>query len=295
MELNGVKVEDTFCEAFDGLFTRFVVTGVDDKRLNRAATESTALPLTVFDESEAGAEKELDKKETPDKRKGFVIQVWSNYESGVDKLEHELSKRVRQGILVVPGTRIFNYLESEEKIDVMEKIGHCGDGYEWKENRFGREVINIPIMMGEFLIERELGFSKGVMGGNIWFFAESMDSALKAGDKAIEAIKEVNGVVTPFDICSAGSKVETNYPEIGPTTNHPYCPTLREKIENSKVPEDIEAVPEIIINGMNKEKVKKGMKKGIKAASKIEGIKKISAGNFNGELGKHKIHLKDIV
>jgi formylmethanofuran--tetrahydromethanopterin N-formyltransferase len=38
----------------------------------------------------------------------------------------------------------------------------------------------------------------------------------KAGEKALEAIHNVPGVVTPFDVCSAGSKPETHFPLIVP-------------------------------------------------------------------------------
>ena len=102
-------------------------------------------------------------------------------------------------------------------------------------------------------------------------------------------------VITPFDICSAASKPETNYPWIGPTTNHPYCPSLRPKLkEQSLVPENANFIPEIVINGLDMESVKKAMKVGIEAACEVDGVTKISAGNYNGQLGKYKLHLKDL-
>jgi len=295
MKIGNVEVEDTYCEAFDGLFSRLLITAKDDKRLKKATYNSTALPCTVFNESEGGVEKFLDENEI-DGRKSAVIQIWVNYgKNSVSKLEYELGKRIRQGILVVPTTRVFNFLDSDNKIDIMEKVGHCGDGYETIEKRFGREMINIPLMMGEFLIERKLGYKKGIMGGNVWFFCEDEDSALDAGDRAVEAIREIDGVITSFDICSAGSKVETNFPEIGPTTNHPYCPTLRGRIKDSKVPEGVNSIPEIVINGISMDAVKKAMKVAIENAADVPGVVKISAGNFGGRLGRHRIYLKDLL
>ena len=62
----------------------------------------------------------------------------------------------------------------------------------------------------------------------------------KAGEKALEAIHEVAGVVTPFDVCSAGSKPETHFPLIGPTTNHLYCPSLKNRLgDASTVPKGV--------------------------------------------------------
>lgn len=296
LEINGISVEDTYCEAFDGLFARLLITAKDEKRLKKAAYNSTALPCTVFGESEGGVEKFLSEKETPDGRIGAVIQIWVGYgKNAKEKLEHELGKRIRQGILVVPTTRIFDYLGAPEKIDMLSKVGHCGDGYEHTEKRFGRNMINIPLMMGEFLIEKEISCQKGIMGGNIWMMCESEDTALSAGDAAVEAIGKIEGVITSFDICSAGSKVETNYPEIGPTTNHPYCPTLKEKIKDYKVPDGVNSIPEIVINGTNLENVEKAMIAGLKAAAKVKGVKMLSTGNYGGKLGKHHIYLKDLL
>jgi formylmethanofuran--tetrahydromethanopterin N-formyltransferase len=124
---------------------------------------------------------------------------------------------------------------------------------------------------------------------------QTRESVIEAGQRALEAIKEVEGVITPFDICSAASKPETNYPWIGPTTNHPYCPSLRPKLkEQSLVPENANFIPEIVINGLEMESVKKAMKVGIEAACEVDGVTKISAGNYNGQLGKYNLHLKDL-
>ncbi len=291
-----MELEDTYCEAFDGLVARVCVTARDEKRLKQAAYNATALPCTVFGESEGGIEKWLSEQETPDSRKGAVIQLWVNYDKDApQKLEYELSKRIRQGILVVPTTSVFNALDSHEKIDTMGGIGHCGDGYETTEQRFGREVIVVPIMMGEFVIERYISYKKGVMGGNLWFLCESIDAALEAGEKALDAINHIDGAIAPFGICSAGSKPETNYPEIGPTTNHPYCPTLTQTIRGSKVPDGVQCIPEIVINGISLESVQAAMKAAIKSVHDVRGLVKISAGNYGGKLGRYKIVLKELV
>jgi len=295
LEFKGIEIEDTYSEAFDGLFSRILITAGNDKLLRKAAFGSTALPSTVLGESEGGIEKWLNEEETPDGRKGAIVQIWANYRRDISKLEYELAKRIRQGILVVPTTRVFNALEAEERIDIMNRVGHCGDGYESVEEKFGREIINIPIMMGGFIIERHLGYAKGVMGGTVWFFCETLDAALEAGDKAVDAVSGVDDAITPFDVCSAGSKVETKYPEIGPTTNHPYCPTLKGKIPDSKVPDGVVSIPEIVINGTTIDVVKEAMRVAIQSAVGVEGVVKISAGNYGGKLGKHKIWLRDLV
>ncbi len=296
LELNGVPVDDTYCEAFDGIYSRIIVTAKHKWLLKRAAYSATALPSTVFGEAEGGIERWLSPQETPDGRLGAICQIWvQKSKKFLDVLMREMGKRIRQGILVVPTTRVFNATDSENTFDAEINVGRCGDGYEWEEEMWGRKVIRVPIMFGEFIIERYIGYAEGIAGGNIWYFCESEEAALEAGEAAIEALKQVDGVITSFDICSAGSKPETKYPEIGPTTNHYFCPTLKNKIPDSKVPDGVKSIPEIVINGINREAVEKAMYVCMDVVSKIDGVVRISAGNYEGKLGQHKIYLKEII
>ena len=133
------------------------------------------------------------------------------------------------------------------------------------------------------------------MGANFWYMCSTKEAVIKAGNEVLNAIGEVEGAIAPFDICSAASKPETNYPWIGPTTNHPYCPSLKKTIEEeSMVPDDVKYIPEIVINGLNIGITKKAMKAGIKAVMDVDGVVKVSAGNYGGQLGDHKIYLSEL-
>jgi len=296
------EIEDTYAEAFDGLYCIVIVTADDEEVLRRAAEDATATPSIVIGRIEGGIERWLGEKETPDGRKGAILQFWGEIEerkpldNSVKKLEVELSYRIRQDILVKPFTAIFDALpNSAGKIDMMERVGHCGDGFEWEEKLYGRNMIVVPIMVSDFLIERRLGYAKGIMGANFWYMCKTKRAVMEAGRKALKAINQIEGVVTPFDICSAGSKPETKFPWIGPTTNHPYCPTLKEKLgRESKVPEGVNYIPEIVINGVSTEAVKEAMKVGIQSISNVNGVVKISAGNYGGKLGRYKIYLREL-
>ncbi|NVM29460.1 MAG: formylmethanofuran--tetrahydromethanopterin N-formyltransferase [Candidatus Helarchaeota archaeon] len=292
-----VEIEDTYAEAFEGTVTQLLVTAKNDALLKQAVYSFTALPSTVFGDAEGGIVRWIDAKNTPDERPGAVVQLWvlGYGKKAIATLEDRLGRRTRQGILVVPTTAVFNDLKAEKKYDMMKTVGHCGDGYEWVIDYKGREMIDVPIMMGhDFLIEHYLGYQEGVMGGNIWMFCETIDAALEAGQKSVDAILNIDGAITSFNICSAGSKPETNFPEIGPSTNHWFCPTLKNKIEGSKVPPGIQSIPEIVIDGLNIETVKAATKAAIDAMQDVPGLKTISAGNYGGKLGKYKIYLKDL-
>jgi formylmethanofuran--tetrahydromethanopterin N-formyltransferase len=296
------EIEDIYAEAFAGIFCRVTVTADDERTLRSAAEDSTATPSVVIGRVEGGVEKWLGESDTPDQRKGVVLQFWGALNSetpmaeSLNKFETELSYRIRQDILVKPFTAVFDALPSAEgKIDMMARVGHCGDGYEWVEKRHGREVIVVPLMVPDFVIERYLGYARGVMGANFWVMCKTKEAVEQVGEKALKAIHQVNGVVTPFDVCSAGSKPETHFPSIGPTTNHPYCSSLKPKLGSaSLVPDGVRYVPEIVINGVSMEAVTEAMKAGIDAALKVDGVVRVSAGNYGGKLGEFKIYLREL-
>jgi formylmethanofuran--tetrahydromethanopterin N-formyltransferase len=295
MDINGIEIEDTYCEIFDGKCVRAIITADNDQIIERAAYDSTSTPGAVIGRVEGGVESFIDSSKTPDGKNGVIVQFWFGLDD-LEKFEVELSYRIRQDILVKPFTSLYNATPLPEGyLGMMKQVGHCGDGYEWEEELNGRKMIVVPIAIPDFKVEHQLGYQSGFMGANFWYMCETREAVMEAGQNALEAIKEVEGIITPFDICSAASKPETNYPWIGPTTNHPYCPSLKPKLqEESLVPEKAKYIPEIVINGLDMENVMQAMKVGIEAACEVEGVNKISAGNYQGKLGKYKLHLKDI-
>jgi len=295
-------IEDTYAEAFEGIFCRLMITADDEETVRAASIGAASTPSVVIGRVEGGIERYLNKKETPDKRPGAILQFWGelnpnkSFPEIIKKFEAELSYRIRQDILVKPFTAVFDELPNAEgKLDMMERVGHCGDGYEYIEKRFNKKVIVVPLMVPDFVIERHIGYAHGVTGGNFWIMCQTKDALKKSGDKALEAIYKVPGVVTPFNVCSAGSKPETHFPLIGPTTNHLYCPSLKKEFgDASKVPDGVNYIPEIVINGMSLDSVRKAMKAGIEAARYVNGVVSISAGNYGGKLGKFTINLREL-
>jgi len=303
MKMAKVEVEDTYAEAFSGIFSRLILTADDGTTLKRAAEDATSTPSVVIGRVEGGVERYLSGNETPDRRKGALLQFWGQIDSSkpfantLKKFEKELSYRIRQDILVKPLTAVFDALpNSEGKLDMMIGVGHCGDGYEWVENRFGREVIVIPLMVPDFIIEHYIGYARGVMGANFWVMCKTKRALNRTAKETLKAIHNVAGVVTPFDVCSAGSKPETHFPWIGPTTNHLYCPSLRGRLgRNSMVPRSVRYIPEIVINATSLNAAKEAMKAGIRTTLDIEGVVRVAAGNYGGKLGEYKIYLRELI
>jgi len=289
------KIDDTYAEAFSGIYCRALVTADDDETLIRAAYDATSTPGTVIGRVEGGIESWVSPEHTPDGRKGALLQFWYNSDD-LGKFEVELSYRIRQDILVKPFTSLFDAsYQPQGYIGTMKQVGHCGDGYEWEEEIYGRQMIVVPIAIPDFKIERQLGYSTGIMGANFWYMCGDKEAVLDGGREALQAIRQVEGVITPFDICSAASKPETNYPWIGPTTNHPYCPSLSSLLQDeSQVPPGVNYIPEIVINGRNLKAVEEAMKVGIEVLLEYESVLGVSAGNYGGKLGQYNIQLKGL-
>jgi formylmethanofuran--tetrahydromethanopterin N-formyltransferase len=152
-------------------------------------------------------------------------------------------------------------------------------------------------MEGDFVTEDNIGAIAGIAGGNFFIFGDSQMSALTAAEAAVDAIAELEGTITPFPggIVASGSKSGANkYKFLKATANEKFCPSIKDKVENTEIPADVNAVYEIVINGLDEASIKAAMKAGIEAAVTVPGIKKISAGNYGGKLGKYQFKLHEL-
>ncbi len=237
-----------------------------------------------------GIENLVRAKETPDGRPGVNILILSMSEK---TLEDQLMRRVGQCVMTCPTSACFNNLEEGEKeINIGGKLRFFGDGYQIAKRIDGRRFWRIPVMEGEFLVEEKFKIRKAVGGGNFLILGRDADCVLEASEKAVEAIKGVKNVITPFPggVVRSGSKVGSKYKFMRASTNTAYCPTLRSVVE-SKIPQGVNSILEIVINGLDEESVKKATKVGIEKACSVDGIKLITAGNYGGKLGKHFVYL----
>ena len=273
-----------------------LITAVTKRWALVAATEATGFATSVIMcPAEAGIEKLVNPSETPDKRPGVYIQICNfKYEA----LEKQLLERIGQCILTAPTTSVFNGLyEAEKQFNIGSKLKFFGDGMESESQIAGRKVYKIPLMGGDFLNEVNIGAVTGIAGGNFFIFGDSQMSALTAAEVAVDAIAELEGTITPFPggIVASGSKSGANkYKFLKATTNEKFCPSIKHKIEGTEIPADVNSVYEIVINGLDEVSVKAAMRAGIKCAVTVPGIKKITAGNYGGKLGKYQFKLHDL-
>jgi formylmethanofuran--tetrahydromethanopterin N-formyltransferase len=296
MMINGVKIEETFAEAFGIKIARVLITAYDHKWAMVAAQEATGFGTSIIMcPAEAGIEKKALPSETPDGRAGVYIQICHMSEK---RLEQQLLARIGQCVLTSPTAAAFNGLpNAKNKFDTGNKLRFFADGYERQFKLNGREVWAIPMMQGEFIVENDIGYVDGIAGGNILLMAKTQPSALAAAKAAVEAISDVEGVIMPFPggIVASGSKVGAKkYKFLKASTNEKFCPRLRDVVKDSQIPEGVNAVYEIVINGLTLDAIKEAMRTGILAATKIPDVVRIAAGNFGGKLGKYTIYLTEL-
>ncbi|TXT60358.1 MAG: Formylmethanofuran--tetrahydromethanopterin formyltransferase [Promethearchaeota archaeon] len=300
MKLNEVEIEDTYSEGFGTYFTRILVTAVDKKRLDKAAQVATGFATSVIHcPCEASIDCYVSSEETPDKRPGVMLMFFVNKKEDMDKV---LLDRVGQCVLTAATTSVFDGFtkslnpEKEFSIKTGNKLRFFGDGFEEKVDDYSFPVWKIPCFDGDFYIQEAFKGGKGA-GGNFILFAESQEAALKAADRAGEAILEVKNIIAPFPggFVRSGSKVGSKYSFLSASTNEVFCPSLKDEIENSQLKPNEKAGYEIVLDGATEESVKKAMKKGINAAVGIPGVTRITAGNYGGKLGKFQYHLHDVL
>jgi formylmethanofuran--tetrahydromethanopterin N-formyltransferase len=294
MRVHDAEVEDTFAEAFGMWGARIVVTAETPRWAEHAARSLTGFATSVIGcKCEAGLERVLDAGETPDGRPGVAVLLFAPDSEGLGK---RLVERIGQTVLTCPTTACFNGLHSDDEVDVGGQLRYFGDGWQASKVIGGRRHWRIPVMEGEFLVEERFGIVEGVGGGNIIILAGDIPAALGAAEAAAEAMRAVEGAIMPFPggIARSGSKVGSRYQAVIASTNHVLCPTLRAQVDDTQVPDGVNAVFEIVIDGLAPEPVAEAMRVGLEAAAR-SGAMRITAGNYGGNLGEHHFHLKDLV
>ncbi len=295
MRLHDVEVVDTFAEAFGMWGARIVVTAATPEWAMHAGRSLTGFATSVIGcKCEAGIERVLEPGDTPDGRPGIAALLFAPDAEGLAK---RLRERVGQTILTCPTTACFNGLDAEQEVDVGGKLRFFGDGWQASKVLAGRRYWRIPVMEGEFLVEERFGIVEGVGGGNIIILGDDLATALRASEAAAAAMREVEGAIMPFPggIARSGSKVGSErYKGAMASTNHALCPTLRAQVDDTQVPEGVESVFEIVIDGLAPEPVAEAMRVGLDAAARA-GARQLSAGNYGGNLGEHHFHLKELV
>jgi formylmethanofuran--tetrahydromethanopterin N-formyltransferase len=294
---DGVRIVDTFAEAFGMRAARVVITAQTPGWARTAAQSMTGFATSVIGcKVEAGVETELKPDDTPDRRPGVSVLLFG---FDADGLQRQLIDRVGQTVLTCPTTACFDGLpDAAERVIVGGQLRHFGDQFQASKVVGGQRYWRIPVMEGEFLVQESFGIQKAIGGGNLLILAEHEAAALTAAEAAVEAMRAVPGVIMPFPggIVRAGSKVGAKkYKNMVASTNDAYCPTLRGRPGViTQVPKAANSVLEIVVDGLDRAAIESALRVGLAAACR-PGVVEISAGNYGGKLGKHHFHLHQLL
>jgi formylmethanofuran--tetrahydromethanopterin N-formyltransferase len=297
VERAGVRIVDTFAEAFDMRGARVLITAQSPGWARTAALSMTGFATSVIGcKVEAGIEAELSPDETPDGRPGISVLLFGFDAEG---LGGRLVDRVGQTVLTCPTTACFDGLpHAADRVVVGGQLRHFGDKFQSSKVLDGIRYWRIPVMEGEFLVQEAFGIQRAIGGGNFLILGTDQRAALEAAEAAVEAMRKVRGVVLPFPggVVRAGSKVGArHYKKMIASTNDAYCPTLRGRAGvESELPEAVNSVLEIVVDGLDRPAIENALRVGIAAACR-PGVVAISAGNYGGKLGKHHFRLHELV
>ncbi|WDQ17732.1 formylmethanofuran--tetrahydromethanopterin N-formyltransferase [Rhodopirellula sp. P2] len=306
----GVSIADTFAEAFDMKATRLIVTADDRRWCEESATAMCGFGTSVIACGlEIAVEQTLSPEQTPDGRPGVAILAFGM--SGKD-LEKQIPRRAGQCVLTCPTTALYGGIPGgrevhPKRVPIGKSLRYFGDG-----NQISKQIQHldadgksrpvrywrIPVMDGEFVCQHDVGRVDAIGGGNFILVGRSMQSVTVASRAAIDAMRELPGIITPFPggTTRSGSKVGSKYASLFASTNDAFCPALRE-ITPSALPAKANAAIEVVIDGLSFDAIAESMRVGITAACQAgasEGLLSVSAGNYGGKLGRHHFKLHDL-
>jgi formylmethanofuran--tetrahydromethanopterin N-formyltransferase len=295
---NGVRVDDTFAEAFGMRATAIVITAESARWARQAADTMTGFATSVIGcGCEAAIDQALAGGETPDGRPGVRVLLFA---VSTAELQKQLQTRVAQCVLTSPGSACYAGLAGEETLKLGNALRYFGDGWQISKRLGEKRFWRVPVMDGEFVCEATTGLSKNAVGGgNLILMGKESRPTLAAAEAAAKAIRAVPDAIAPFPggIARSGSKVGSKYKKAPASTNDAYCPTLKGAVESALDP-DTAAALEIVIDGLTPAAVAAAMRAAIAAVVRLgpnHGVARIGAGNYGGKLGPHHFHLKDLL
>ncbi len=295
---NGVRIDDTFAEAFPMRATALVVTADSPHWARQAAVTMTGFATSIIGcGCEGGIDRALEAKETPDGRPGVRVLLFA---VSTGELQKQVQGRVGQCVLTSPSSACYAGIEGAETLKLGDALRYFGDGWQIAKRLGGKRYWRIPVIDGEFVCEGTTGLTKqAVGGGNLLIMGRNARATLAAAEAAVKAIGGVPDVITPFPggIARSGSKVGSKYKSLRASTNDAYCPTLKGAVESALDP-DIACVLEIVIDGLTVDAVAAAMRAGLAAIVKLgptRGAVRVGAGNYGGKLGPHHFHLKELM
>jgi formylmethanofuran--tetrahydromethanopterin N-formyltransferase len=313
-KINLEKLEG-FSEYGEGFGCSLLITGPNEKRIQRIGVEFAAYSYLQYGGSEVGIQTYLSPDETPDNRFGVVCSIWiknppvtpnqKKTDQIIAKLIKHINRRIKYVLFPHFNLTIFDWTPNPMYfVDCEEHLGVYGDGFQtlisisYKE-RIRYDIVAIPMMGGVIRIQKQIGIAPGFIGITLFLHLSSVDFVFDIDDELQILLQNQKEVTQIHGLVACGSKFideseSSTHEKI--STNHRYCPTLR-KNENfkSKVQENIACIPELIINGYNEKEIFNSLKIILIELLNNPLVLKIEGANYEGLLGLKKFEMKKML
>src|SRR5438105_10549524 len=149
LTVRGVRIDDTFAEAFGMRATAVIITADTAQWARQAALSMTGFATSVIGcGCEAGIDRKLTGKQTPDGRPGLRVLLFA---VSTAELQKQLQTRVAQCVLTSPGSACYAGLAGEEKLKLGNALRFFGDGWQISKRLGDRRDWRVPVMDGEFV------------------------------------------------------------------------------------------------------------------------------------------------
>ena len=204
------------------------------------------------------------------------------------------SVRISQNVLTCPTAACFNLMDSDPFYKLGRKMPFFGDGFQRRIERHGRRVCGDTDARRRVRHRPAFRIRRGTDGRQSVVLRRRRGIRACRRRSGVEAIEKCPGVIMPFPggMAGSGSKAGSKYSFTVASTYERFCPTLRETLgAQSLLPEGVNSVMEIIINGRNIQTISTATQAAIAASVDSPGLLRLSAGNYGGRLGKSFIYL----
>ena len=211
MTKKNIDVWDTFAEAFPMKCSRIIITADNSRWAKEAGSAFTGFATSVIAcGCEAGIERYLKSSETPDKRPGVSILIFS---MSSKELAKQILNRSGQCIMTSPSSSLFAGNTGDIKIKLGNSLRYFGDGFQISKKVDEKRFWRIPVMDGEFVCEEKTARVPAIGGGNFLLLSKNRASCLAACEIAVNVMSKLDNVITPFPggVVRSGSKVGSKY------------------------------------------------------------------------------------
>jgi len=299
MKYRGLIVEDTTCECTELYVARVLLTAISESAAIHEASYLCGWSIITSVPIQGCVEGIVPSSATPDGRPGVLIQLNAPTPVGFDSFRRSVLERLY--ILPhLPTCSLFDATpkgRAEEWIEIAAYVGRWGDGFERNVIIGEHEVLSIPIMTGDQMIERRIGVCTGT-DGVIEVFGQTVASCMMGAQEAVaRIIRDISHVAVfnyPVGGISGAKVGGTTYTDEGVTINEPFCPSLRNAVE-TKIPDGADAVIEFPLTATSDSAIRLGLRAAIDAFADTPGIVEITAPSFDGAWGGRQLPLRELL